>query len=157
MVQFFQHVWKYIGQKNCCTGLWASRIRVNVLYLLSKSVQKVMPYFTRHHVPGSWSPQSVTAKRNNKRETQKDFGQRYTYLLWYKAQFMLPIWHTFSKRTKKNRINIESSHFKILEVQLLCTTDSPPLILVRFTSSFFCICSTIGAHAQEVWGKSVKD
>ena len=49
----------------------------------------------------------------------------------------------------KNTISTEkvlmSNHFKIPKVQLLCTTN------------FLCMCSTIGAHAQEVWGKFDKD
>ena len=56
-------------------------------------------------------------------------------------------------------ICIELYHFKIAEVQFLCTMYDwqPPLIFVRFTSNFLCMWSTIGAHAQEVWGKSDKD
>ena len=33
----------------------------------------------------------------------------------------------------------------------------PSLIFVRFTSNFLYMCSTIGTHAQEIWGKSDKD
>ena len=33
----------------------------------------------------------------------------------------------------------------------------PPLLFIRVTSNFLCICSTIGAHAQEDWCKSDKN
>ena len=45
---------------------------------------------------------------------------------------------------------LESNHFKIPELQLLCTTDSPQLIFIQFTSNFLCMCNYCTAP-QESW------
>ena len=37
---------------------------------------------------------------------------------------------------RRSRLKVESNHFKILEVQLLCLTDSPPLIFVLYSCAF---------------------
>ena len=61
-----------------------------------------------------------------------------------------------SQKAESLFFKLESNHFKIPEVQLLCTTDSPPLIFVQFSSNFLCMCTYCTANAEETRGKSDK-
>ena len=58
---------------------------------------------------------------------------------------MYPCWYCFESTVKS---------FKDSRGAAFVYDWPPPLIFVRFTSNFFCMCSTIGAHVQQVWGKS---
>ena len=73
--------------------------------------------------------------------------------------------HRFRRISRSCRKTVRKNQRVLFRVKLLQDSRGaafvydlqPPLILVRFTSNFLCMCSTIGAYGQEVWGKSDKD
>ena len=65
---------------------------------------------------------------------------------FYAHSAMMNCSGTFLFRFGINDESLDSNDFKIVEVQLLCTTDSPPLILVRFTSS---VCAPFELHMHK--------